>query len=70
MPTVRSEEGAPALGDADAVVYRADALANASEAALVSANPLEDPATLQHPLGVMARGKWRDSLELRNLLPH
>ncbi|HEX5123636.1 MAG TPA: amidohydrolase family protein [Rhodanobacteraceae bacterium] len=38
--------------------YRADLL-------LTSGNPLDSLATLRAPLGVMARGQWRDAAELK-----
>lgn len=41
--------------------YRADLI-------LTTGNPLEDLATLAKPLGVMARGHWRDAQELQGLL--
>lgn len=44
-----------------AVGRRADLL-------LVAANPLDDLATLQRPLGVMAAGRWHDAAALRALL--
>lgn len=41
--------------------YRADVL-------LVAANPLEKPATLRQPLGVMAGGRWYDAAALAAML--
>lgn len=41
--------------------YRADLL-------LVADNPLEKPATLRQPLGVMAGGRWYDAAALRAML--
>jgi hypothetical protein len=41
--------------------YRADLI-------LTVGNPLEDLATLEKPLGVMANGRWRDASELQGLL--
>ena len=34
---------------------------------LVSANPLDDLAVLQRPLGVMAAGRWHDAAALEGL---
>lgn len=41
--------------------YRADLL-------LVADNPLEKPATLRAPLGVMAGGRWHDAAALKTML--
>ena len=41
--------------------YRADLL-------LVADNPLERPATLRAPLGVMAGGRWHDAAGLETML--
>ena len=41
--------------------YRADLL-------LVADNPLEKPATLRAPLGVMAGGRWFDAAALKAML--
>ena len=41
--------------------YRADLL-------LVADNPLEKPATLRAPLGVMANGRWSDRAALEAML--
>ena len=37
-------------------------------AMLTDANPLDGLATLEHPVGVMANGRWYDAAELRALL--
>jgi imidazolonepropionase-like amidohydrolase len=35
---------------------------------LVSANPLQSPEALRHPLGVMSAGRWRTQQQLDELL--
>ena len=35
---------------------------------MTDANPLDGLATLEHPAGVMANGRWYDAAELRGLL--
>jgi imidazolonepropionase-like amidohydrolase len=41
--------------------YRADLL-------LVADNPLENPAALRTPLGVMSGGRWHDAAALKAML--
>lgn len=52
--------GAPKFGVV-APGYRADLL-------LVADNPLEKPATLRAPLGVMTGGRWYDAARLKEML--
>jgi hypothetical protein len=44
------------------------AAGNRADLILSSGNPLEDLSTLQHPLGVMAAGRWHDAANLARLL--
>jgi Amidohydrolase family len=57
---VKYVSGAPAFGEVK-VGLRADLV-------LVSSNPLESLAAIQHPLGVMSAGRWRTREQLDGLL--
>lgn len=44
------------------------AVGRRADLVMTAENPLANLATLRHPVGVMARGEWRDSAELRRLV--